>query len=891
MSTNGTATSATYNCPVGYQVKGSPILTCGSDGTWDYGPSDCVCVDPPVPTGGNFTLSSDGLSVTFTCEGGYTMMGTQTISCDTDGGGWAINHPTCIKCEDLTKPASGDVTLITDGAQTTAVYTCSVGSSLDGDSQPSCTEDGTWTAQSPSCVTCPDLPTISTNTAYINLTTDGLSTTATYFCPDGYVVSGETTLTCGTDGAWSAGMSDCLCDEPLGPANGSVWANGSHAEFECEAGYNLLGSPIATCQKDESGWSSPSPECKSCSTVPTITDGMVTVSTDGLISSAEYACGVGHTMTGTSILTCDTSGVWSGSSPFCVKCDDLVTLQSGHAIQETNGQITTVMYSCAEGYYMTGDNTSVCQSGGIWTNPTPICSCQSAEAPANGYIKSDDGTEVTYGCDVNYTLTGYSVRMCSDNGTGWMGTEPVCAQCVQLIDLTDGYFTLSTDGLQTYADYFCDVGYTISGAVVSYCQENGQWSSVAPTCVQCPDLEVPASGNFTLSTDGKTTRASFTCVDGYDLVGNSTSTCRKDRNWIDDVPTCACTTPAALENGAVNAAGQTITYTCDVGYTMTGNDSGICGSDGSGWSVVTPSCVQCTPLTNLTSGSISYTSDGQTTVATFSCDAGSTLSGLTTFSCDTSGAWEFEEPECVSCPALPALSVSTGNVTVTSDGEVTTATYQCPDGYVLRGDTNLTCGADGVWNTEPSDCVCEPPTIVEGLTVKFLCDAGYTMVGTSEIACDADGAGWEFVYPNCTKCESAPAVSSGSVELSTDGTQTSAQFLCGVGFSLSGGYTPVCQEDGTWTTSGTTPACVLCGTLTDISVSTGKVTLSTNGSQSVATYNCPDGYKVKGASILTCGPDGTWDAEPSDCGKRCSSSAMGCFVDVSVISKKVNQLH
>ncbi|WAQ98671.1 SVEP1-like protein [Mya arenaria] len=856
VATDGLTTTATYSCPDGYVVTGESTLTCGTDSNWSAETSDCgKCEDLTDPASGSLQLSTDGTETTaqYLCGVGYSLSA---------------------KCENLTTPASGDVTLVTDGTQTTALYTCSVGSSLDGDSQPTCTEDGTWTAQSPSCVTCPVLPTISISTAYINLTTDGLATTATYVCPDGYVVSGETTLTCGTDGAWSAGTSDCLCDAPLVPTNGSMWANGSHAEFECEAGYNLLGSPEVTCQTDGSGWSSPSPEC-----IPTITDGMVTVSTDGLISSAEYACDVGHTMTGTSVLTCDTSGVWSGNSPSCVKCDDLVTLQSGNAIQETNGQITTVMYSCAEGYYMTGDNTSVCQSGGTWTNPTPICSCQSAEAPANGYIKSDDGTEVTYGCDVNYTLTGDSVRMCSDNGTGWMGTEPACAQCAQVLDLTDGYFTLSTDGLQTYADYFCDVGYTISGAVVSYCQQDGQWSSVAPTCVQCPDLEVPASGNFTLSTDGKTTRASFTCADGYDLVGASTSTCRKDRIWIDDVPTCACTTPAAPENGAVNADGQTITYTCDVGYTMTGNDSGVCGSDGSGWSVETPSCVQCTPLTNLTYGSISYTSDGQTTVATFSCDAGSTLSGLTTFSCDTSGAWEFEEPECVSCPALPALSVSTGNVTVTSDGEVTTATYQCPDGYVVSGDTNLTCGADGVWSTEPSDCVCEPPTVVEGgaylisadgLTVTFSCDTGYTMVGTSEIACDANGAGWEIVYPNCSKCESVPAVSSGSVELATDGTQTTAQYLCGVGFSLYGGYTPVCQEDGTWTTSGTTPACVCADPPTPTG---GEFTLAEDGLS--VTFTCEAGYTMTGAQIISCDTEG---------GAKCEDLASPTSGNVSLVT-------
>ena len=58
-----------------------------------------------------------------------------------------------------------------------------------------------------------------------------------------------------------------------------------------------------------------------------------------------------------------------------------------------------------------------------------------------------------------------------------------------------------------------------------------------------------------------------------------------------------------------------------------------------------------------------------------------------------------------------------------------------------------------------------------------------------------------------------------------------------------------------------------CQTLPPVSVSTGNVTLSTDGLSMQATYACPVGYVVNGATTLTCGSDGTWDAGPSDCGR------------------------
>lgn len=51
-----------------------------------------------------------------------------------------------------------------------------------------------------------------------------------------------------------------------------------------------------------------------------------------------------------------------------------------------------------------------------------------------------------------------------------------------------------------------------------------------------------------------------------------------------------CTTPPDPANGKVDADGVLITYTCDLGYTLSEDQMGFCTNNGSGWSIQTPTC-------------------------------------------------------------------------------------------------------------------------------------------------------------------------------------------------------------------------------------------------------------------------------------------------------------
>ena len=54
----------------------------------------------------------------------------------------------------------------------------------------------------------------------------------------------------------------------------------------------------------------------------------------------------------------------------------------------------------------------------------------------------------------------------------------------------------------------------------------------------------------------------------------------------------------------------------------------------------------CPTLTNPGSGSVTVTTDSQTSTATFSCVSGYYVSGQLTITCQTNGNWDSEPPAC-----------------------------------------------------------------------------------------------------------------------------------------------------------------------------------------------------------------------------------------------------
>ena len=53
-----------------------------------------------------------------------------------------------------------------------------------------------------------------------------------------------------------------------------------------------------------------------------------------------------------------------------------------------------------------------------------------------------------------------------------------------------------------------------------------------------------------------------------------------------------CGTPYQIDNGnyTISNDGMSVVYTCHTSYTLVGDDTLHCGTDGSGWQGATPKC-------------------------------------------------------------------------------------------------------------------------------------------------------------------------------------------------------------------------------------------------------------------------------------------------------------
>ena len=58
--------------------------------------------------------------------------------------------------------------------------------------------------------------------------------------------------------------------------------------------------------------------------------------------------------------------------------------------------------------------------------------------------------------------------------------------------------------------------------------------------VKCDDLIAPANGDVNQPGNSVGTVASYTCNDGFQLIGDKTRTCQKDGEWSGADPVCKC---------------------------------------------------------------------------------------------------------------------------------------------------------------------------------------------------------------------------------------------------------------------------------------------------------------------------------------------------------------
>uniref|UniRef100_K7F779 Complement decay-accelerating factor-like n=1 Tax=Pelodiscus sinensis TaxID=13735 RepID=K7F779_PELSI len=349
---------------------------------------------------------------------------------------------------------------------------------------------------------------------------------------------------------------------------------------------------------------------------------------------------------------------------------------------------TTVTYVCRPGYEPTELMPSAtCLENVTWSESPEFCtrkSCPAPEGPKNGRVV--DGTDYLFGTRVNITcnhgfkLRGRNFIQCVLNGNPWTQL-PTCEaiSCLPPLNITHGSHNRLGEEEFIFGSavtYFCDEGFSLIGEASIHCttndQVNGEWSGQAPECKgkPCRQLEVE-NGRVELFDLHFGATVSFSCDDGYRMIGPASAQCVLRGNGVDwdkEVPRCKaipCLPPPNIPHGSHNHLGEEefvfgslVTYSCDKGFSLVGEASIHCTTNDriSGeWSGPAPECkaISCLPPLNITHGSHNHLGEEEFafgSAVTYSCDEGFSLIGEASIHCTTNdrvnGEWSGPAPEC-----------------------------------------------------------------------------------------------------------------------------------------------------------------------------------------------------------------------------------------------------
>ncbi|XP_037393770.1 E-selectin-like [Pygocentrus nattereri] len=210
-------------------------------------------------------------------------------------------------------------------------------------------------------------------------------------------------------------------------------------------------------------------------------------------------------------------------------------------------------YTCNEGYQVVGSQRTQCKASAAWSTKPPTCEpfrCPTLEDPVNGRMKCSGGSfgsSCSFSCNYGFNLQGAPEITCTESPV-WSQEKPYCeAIRCQLPDvqapLNFGCSGSSDNHTVNLTCYFsCDEGFELQGPASTECTVTGEWSTAIPSCtaVTCLYLQKPDNGLMNCSSEEATvgTSCSFSCLDGYTLLGDEVVTCNFTGDWSGAAAEC-----------------------------------------------------------------------------------------------------------------------------------------------------------------------------------------------------------------------------------------------------------------------------------------------------------------------------------------------------------------
>ncbi|XP_019639040.1 PREDICTED: sushi, von Willebrand factor type A, EGF and pentraxin domain-containing protein 1-like [Branchiostoma belcheri] len=531
---------------------------------------------------------------------------------------------------------------------------------------------------------------------------------------------------------------------------------------------------------------------------------------------------------------------------------------------------------CNAGYLAVPSNVITCQADGSWG---PTVSCFDADALMAGPVMMDMAFEEAKPDEVTPPPLVVPDKMCA---------FPITPAF--------GHMQVSGINIGATATFWCDAGFSLTGAGTIHCEDKGQatgsWSDLYPRCtrgndevvtLQTPPNKVcafpitPAHGHMTVTGTNIGATATFSCDPGFTLTGAGTIHCedqgRPMGSWSDLYPRC---TPAADQ--AFGGAEDEVIFLPPI-------------------QTLPPNKVCAFPITPA-HGHMTVTGTNIGATATFSCDPGFTLTGAGTIHCEDQGrpmgSWSDLYPRCT-----PAADQAFGGA---EDEVIFLPPIQTlPPNKVCAFPITPAHGHMTVTGTNI------------GATATFSCDPGFTLTGAGTIHCEDQGrpmGSWSDLYPRCTPaadqafggaedeviflpplqtlapnkvCAFPIVPANGHMTVTGTNIGATATFWCDAGFSMTGAGTIHCEDKGlvTGSWSDLYPRCTaseqaFAGGQEEITfVPEEQVTcalpspplygyflllnppaVSAVGESVV--IECDTGYVTSPSNTITCLEDGTW---------------------------------
>ncbi|XP_052809401.1 sushi, von Willebrand factor type A, EGF and pentraxin domain-containing protein 1-like [Mya arenaria] len=242
----------------------------------------------------------------------------------------------------------------------------------------------------------------------------------------------------------------------------------------------------------------------------------------------------------------------------------------------------------------------------------------------------------------------------------------------------------------------------------------------------------------------------ITCNPGFEMVS-----CVDGGGSEAVTVTCQCSALTAPANGRVDKnyettpLGGTATYSCDAGYTLSDTATRYCVS-GTGWVGSGPTCdaslIDCGSPSEPENGFVFAVTTTVGSTALYSCEIGNELVGDSTRTCGASG-WGYSEPFCEACTNNGGECLTVANTACDEGG---TGVCECNAGYTVLADSSA-CTYGLLQASSISDGWLEvtdgSATATSLTSISFTCDNGFDLVGTATINC-VDSTGWE-TGPTC----------------------------------------------------------------------------------------------------------------------------------------------